>query len=90
MGIRKFIRNWLYQDNEGPVAEISSDDVSPYPDSDKSLQFKIWFAQGGRVIQTRRYDRHKDQLFTNMYVIHDSQNIGDEIDKIIVKESLYS
>lgn len=88
MTIKKFIKNWLFSND----VEASST-PQPYndvPEADKSIQFKIWFAQGGRVIQTRRYDLQQDKIYTSMYVIHEDQHVGQELEKIILKESLYS
>lgn len=87
MNIKKFIRNWLYSNSIEVSSPVPSIDE---PEMDKSIQFKIWFAQGGRVIQTRRYDSHKDKVYTNMYVIHEEHNMGQELENIILKESLYS
>lgn len=91
--IRRWLRNWLTNfDQDQPVQEKISRTLSvresDEPDSDKSLNFRVWFANGGRVIQTNRYDRHKDRSLTSMYVITDEQDFGREIDKIVSMEGL--
>ena len=91
MKIKKFILNWLNSgDNNVEILKdpgITQERESL--DDHRCLNFKVWFAQGGQVIQTRRYDHHKDKLFTSLYVIHDNESLGDKLNEIIIKESLY-
>lgn len=55
---------------------------------DRAIQFTVYNANGGRVIETRRYDRHKDRHSNGLYVVTTDQDFGREIDKIITMESL--
>ena len=55
---------------------------------DRAIQFTIYTASGGRVVETRRYDRQKDRNLNGLYVITNDQDFGHEIDKIITMESL--
>jgi hypothetical protein len=55
---------------------------------ERSIQFTVYNASGGRVIETRRYDRHKDRSNTGLYIITNDQDFGKEIDKIITMEAL--
>ena len=48
----------------------------------------MYNANGGRVVETRRYDRQKDRSQTGLYVITSDQEFGHEIDKIITMEAL--
>lgn len=85
---RRWLRNWLNNfDSDGPE-KASLVRKSDDPDTDRCLHFKVWFANGGRVVQTNRYDRHKDRNQTSMYVITENQNFGEELDKIITIEGL--
>ena len=87
---RRWVYNWLNAVKSHPIEKSSTSSFreSNDPDNEKSLQFRVWFANGGRVIQTNRYDRHKDRNLTAMYVITGDQNFGEEIDKIITMEGL--
>jgi hypothetical protein len=87
---RRWLRNWLYNfDNPEPEQmKLSTVRQSDEPDSDRCLNFKVWFANGGKVVQTNRYDRIKDRSQTSMYVITDNQDFGREIDKIVTMDSL--
>ena len=55
---------------------------------ERSIHFTVYTANGGRVIETRRYDRKTDRHSNNLYVITGEQDFGREIDKIITMESL--
>ena len=52
------------------------------------IQFTVYNANGGRVVETRRYDRQKDRSSNGLYVITSNQDFGHEIDKIITMELL--
>jgi hypothetical protein len=55
---------------------------------ERAIQFTVYSANGGRVVETRRYDRHKDRSQTGLYIITNDQDFGKEIDKIITMEAL--
>lgn len=55
---------------------------------ERAIQFTVYTANGGRVIETRRYDRKTDRHANNLYVITSDQDFGREIDKIITLEAL--
>ena len=55
---------------------------------ERAIQFTVYNANGGRVVETRRYDRQKDRNHNGLYVITNDQDFGKEIDKIITMESL--
>jgi hypothetical protein len=55
---------------------------------ERAIQFTIYNANGGRVVETRRYDRKTDRSTNGLYVITSDQEFGKEIDKIITMEAL--
>lgn len=57
---------------------------------ERAIQFTIYTASGGRVVETRRYDRTRDRSQTGLYVITSDQDFGKEIEKIITMENLKS
>jgi hypothetical protein len=70
-------------------ARISTSPVS-IDQPERAIQFTVYSANGGRVVETRRYDRHKDRSQTGLYIITGEQDFGKEIDKIITMETLKS
>lgn len=55
---------------------------------DRALHFTVYNANGGRVIETRRYDKKTDRSTNGLYVITNDMDFGHEVDKIITMESL--
>ena len=55
---------------------------------ERALQFTVYVANGGRVIETRRYDKKTDRHASGLYVINNDADFGKEIDKIITMEAL--
>jgi hypothetical protein len=55
---------------------------------ERALHFTVYVANGGRVVETRRYDKKTDRNTNGLYVITNDADFGHEIDKIITMESL--
>lgn len=55
---------------------------------DRAIQFTVYSANGGRIIETRRYDRKTDRNSNGLYIITNDQDFGRELDKIITMEHL--
>jgi hypothetical protein len=66
--------------------------ISPGPASidqpERALHFTVYVANGGRVVETRRYDKKTDRSSNGLYVITNDVDFGKEIDKIITMEAL--
>jgi len=54
------------------------------------MNFTVYRANGGHVIETRKYDRKRDSNDHNLHIITDDKDIGEEIGKIITFEQLRS
>jgi hypothetical protein len=63
---------------------VSTRDVN----SDPTLQFKIYSAIGGKVVEFSRYDRQKDRSFHDIYIIGKDEDFGTKIAKIAMLENL--
>ena len=66
------------------MTTVSTRDVN----SDPTLQFKIYTAIGGKVVEFSRYDRQKDRHFHDIYIIGKNEDFGEKIAKIAMLESL--
>jgi hypothetical protein len=67
---------------------IGLDQPSSIDQPERAIQFTVYTANGGRVVETRRYDRKTDRSSNGLYVITGDQDFGKEIDKIITMEAL--
>jgi hypothetical protein len=74
------------------VDRLSNSLISKGPPSidqpERALQFTVYVANGGRVVETRRYDKKTDRHTSGLYVINNDADFGKEIDKIITMEAL--
>ena len=86
LSLRQRIRNWLMRDDD--EADVPQLVTASEGLSSEGMRLQIYKASGGYVVETRSYDRRKDQNFTTMHVIRDDQDLGEELGKIIMMEAL--
>jgi hypothetical protein len=85
LSLKQRIRNWLLDDDyNGDIPQV----VDTERLSSDGMRLQVYRASGGFVIETRSYDRRKDENVNNMYVINEDKDLGNEIGKIITMESL--
>jgi hypothetical protein len=82
------IKDWLFAEPPENNYVVGVDEDSIQLTRDKSLRFEIHSANGGRIVQTRRYDSQKDRHIENLYIVTSDMDFGREIDKIITMEAL--
>ncbi len=90
---KKMLWNWSQQGREidESNAKIGRQLVSVDSESlgdDPILNFKVYSAVGGKVVEFRQYDRHKDRNFHQTYIITNDQDFGERISKIATMEIL--
>lgn len=56
--------------------------------SDPTLQFKIYSAIGGRVVEFSRYDQKADRHHHDIYIIGKNEDFGAKIAQIAMLESM--
>jgi hypothetical protein len=85
--LKQKFKEWLFEENNQKYNQdicIDKDVI----DFDRSIRFKIFNANGGRVIETASYDDRTDRNKRSLYVITSDQDFGREIDKILTMEAL--
>ena len=85
LSLKQRIRNWLMEDDDQYVPHAIME--TPSLDSE-GMRFTVFKASGGFVIETRTYDRRKDESNNKMYVVTEEKDLGAELGKIITMESL--
>ena len=93
--LKKALWRWTYQGREldeenakvsrGLVATRSEEALCG---DEPVLNFKVYSAVGGKVVEFRRYDRKSDRNDTTTYIITNDQDFGDRIAKIATMEKL--
>lgn len=93
MFFKKLLRKWILQANDVEESMIGSQKISSVEDvavlnDDPVLNFKVYNAVGGKVVEFRYYDRIKDRGSCQTYIITNEQDFGERIAKIATMESL--
>lgn len=97
MKIKKpgFFKRWILRqlqsahEYQNQPAQLTTEKGPPSIDQpDRAIQFTVYNANGGRVVETRRYDRVKDRHTNGLYIITGEQDFGKEVNKIITIEAL--
>jgi hypothetical protein len=52
------------------------------------MNFTVYNAIGGKVIQIASYDPIRDRLNASLYIVTDKEDLGVELGMIITKEGL--
>jgi hypothetical protein len=72
-----------------PATKLSSNSINGRDvNSDPTLQFKVYNAIGGKVVEFSRYDRKNDRAFHDIYIIGKNEDFGEKIAKIAMLEVL--
>ena len=57
-------------------------------DSEPTLQFKVYSAVGGKIVEFSRYDPKSDRTDRQIYIIGKDEEFGEKIAKISTLEAL--
>ena len=95
---KKKVRQWLAEDTEkeeyvsNSVATKASSAFIGSPYSNRldapGINFRVCKATGGYVVETSSYDPNTDRSRSNLHIITDEQDMGQEIGKILTMEAL--
>lgn len=93
--LKRKIRDWVREANEveynsSPSCISSRDVEASMCEADPILNFRVFSAVGGRVVEFRTYDRKTDRSNTTTYIINKDDDFGDKIAKIATLESMKS
>jgi len=87
LSLKQKIRNWLMNDEDEYASIPISIDETPHIDSN-GFRLQVYKANGGTIVETRKYDTRKDENLNSLYVITEDKDLGQEIGKIITMENL--
>jgi hypothetical protein len=75
--------SWPFHGNNATIGSNAS-----RIDSSEGMNFVIYNAIGGKVVQFSTYDVHTDRRNSRLYIITDKEDLGQEIGQILTRESL--
>ena len=67
-----------------------SEDRPSIGSSKHRMNFTVYRANGGVLVEINRYDERKDQHHCELHIVHPDENLGDALGKIVTFESLKS
>lgn len=82
--LKRKIRNWLSEE----VVLESSPIATKEHDWEEPMRFSLTKANGGYIINCRKFDRKTDRQEGNVYILTDDQDITQEVGKIVSMEML--
>jgi hypothetical protein len=85
----KGLITWSMNDRHQEDIQISDRAEEPRI-STTGIKFEVYRANGGTIVETRRYNRKNDDTIYELHVITDTQDVGQAIGQIITVESLKS
>ena len=101
---KRIIVKWVREDWENSRAEVQQDcypstkmsrgnSISTISgranvDSEPTLQFKVYSAVGGKIVEFSRYDPKSDRTDRQIYIIGKDEDFGEKIAKISTLEVL--
>lgn len=57
-------------------------------DYNRGMNFTVFQATGGKIVQLSNYDARTDRTISSLYIVTDNEDLGEELNLIITKESL--
>ncbi len=78
--------NCLYS----PAKQSTGNHSGPNFEKEPTLNFLIHNANGGKIVEFKKFDRQMHEWNSTVYVITDKEDIGDLISKMITMELLKS
>jgi uncharacterized protein YegP (UPF0339 family) len=87
--LKNKLRNWVNSDEVAIATASNKIRVSDEPDVD-GLRFTIMRANGGIILQSRRYDHRTDRNEASTYIITDEEPYAERIGQIVSMEILKS
>jgi len=69
---------------------ISMKEAASIGASKHRMNFTVYRANGGMMVEYNRYDDRKDQHQCELHIVHPDQDLGDALAKIVTFESLKS
>jgi hypothetical protein len=92
-----FIIRWLNKKFNSSLKDASkyateTIAASPRPSNLNSfgINFTVYKANGGFIVEYHQYDRHRDRSENKLHIITEDKDLGEELGKIISFETLRS
>lgn len=92
---KRMIINWVREDWEHAGANMPSNRLRvpeplerETPEQDPKLNFRVYSAIGGTIVEFRRIDRKIDRSESTLYIIGKDEDFGEKIARIATLEHM--
>ena len=95
---KRMVINWVREDWEharvdephhyNTISKASMVSTRSGVESEPTLNFKVYSAVGGKIVEFMRYDRKNDRQENQIYIIGKDEDFGEKIAKISSLEVL--
>jgi hypothetical protein len=88
--IKRKLRKWIleaeedYSEGSRPVSTKESNHIDVEP----VINFRIYSAQNGQILEFSKYDRVKDRSDRTVYIINKDEDLGEKVAKCLSLEML--
>ena len=87
--LKNKVIKWVREDQDNVRDYPGSRDCDATPcEEDPILNFRVFSAVGGQVVEFRRYDRKTKRSESTTYIVHKDDDFGDKIAKVANLEML--
>jgi hypothetical protein len=90
--IKRKLRNWLnepdYEGGEKGMDRAISVRETDHVEADPIINFRIYSAQNGKILEFSKYDRVKDRSDRSVYIIGKDEDIAEKVGKCLSLELL--
>ena len=89
--LKKKIIKWVREDRDEPYETsigIRSSKEVDRPDTDPILNFRIYSAENGQVLEFNRYDKVRDRHNTSIYIIGKDEDIAEKVARCVTLETM--
>ena len=90
---KKWLKNYLKDENIAKYASEPDQLIKSDYQTRRSLQgdgmnFTVYRADGGFVVEYNYYDKQKDKSYHNLHIVTENQDLGEALGKIVVFENV--
>lgn len=85
--IKHIIRDWLNSEEDRGV-RVYDPSLSKSPDKEPVLNFRIFHAENGKILEFVKYDAAQDKRHVSTYIIGKDENLAEKVSKCVSVEML--
>jgi nitrate reductase alpha subunit len=87
MKLKRWIRNWLYEEDKIQTLACEATPRAHY-EGERTMNFSVTAGRGGVIVSMNGYDSKKQQSYNNLHIIPENEDIGQRVSEIVTLELL--